>query len=497
MKRQAFLKMITVVMMVSTLTGYANKIFADEPSGSQPNIILMMCDDLGWGDVGFNGNKIIKTPELDKMSKQGVVMRHFYAGGPVCSPTRGTCLTGRHYWRYGIWSANKGHLPKEEITIAGILKSKGYLTGHFGKWHLGTLSKTISSKGASRKPKVNYAPPWERDYDRSFVTESAVCTWDPGYGRRAKNNAFYDDGKPTMDNLKGGAARVVMDRVIPFIEKAAESKKPFLVVIWFHAPHEDIEAGPKYLDMYKDQDKQWAHYFGCVTEMDEQVGRLQDKLKSLGLLENTLQFFCSDNGPEGKTPKPGERTAGVTGGLRGRKRDLYDGGVRVPSLAVWPGKLKAGEVNNIPMSTLDYLPTLVSLVGYSMPDNRPIDGQDMMPLLTGKAAERTKSIPFCYDNMATLVKGRYKLVTQNLSKNDRDVLYDLSKDWNEKKNIVSDHASLASEMKEEISAFLKSAKSSHSGSDYGTTDSYKPVDPWRTLGPKSNTPSKKKKKKNN
>ncbi|WOH35715.1 sulfatase-like hydrolase/transferase [Thalassotalea fonticola] len=144
-----------------------------------PNIVLMMADDLGYGDTGFNGNEIIKTPSLDLMAKQGAVMTNFHAGGPVCSPTRGTYLTGRHYFRYGIYTANVGHLPKQEITIAEILKQKGYNTGHFGKWHLGTLSETVSAKGPKRKPKENYLPSSCPAYDTSFVTESAVSILEP------------------------------------------------------------------------------------------------------------------------------------------------------------------------------------------------------------------------------------------------------------------------------------------------------------------------------
>ena len=249
---------------------------ADKTEGRQgrPNIILMMADDLGYGDTGFNGNKIIRTPHLDRMAQDGVKLTHFYAGNSVCSPTRGTCLTGRHHHRYGIWTANVGHLPKQEITLARMLKQQGYATGHFGKWHLGTLSKTISSKGERRKPAENFAPPWERDYDRSFVTESAVTTWNPGVGKRARNNPFYDDGvavDPNDTSLQGGAARVVVDRAVPFMEQAVKEGKPFLSVVWFHAPHEDIEAGPDYLEMYEGQGDA-AHYYGCITELDEQVG---------------------------------------------------------------------------------------------------------------------------------------------------------------------------------------------------------------------------------
>ena len=146
------MKETIIILLVSSLCSFAS---------AQPNVILIMCDDLGWGDMGFNGNEIIKTPHLDSLSEKGLTMNHFYSIGPVCSPTRASFVTGRHYYRMGIWKANSGHLPREEITIAEIVKSKGYTTGHFGKWHLGTLSKQLSAKGKSRKPEVNFSPPWE------------------------------------------------------------------------------------------------------------------------------------------------------------------------------------------------------------------------------------------------------------------------------------------------------------------------------------------------
>ena len=254
-----------------------------------PNIILMMADDLGYGDTGFNGNKIIKTPHLDQMANDGVKLTHFYAGGPVCSPTRGTFLTGRHYYRYGIWSANVGHLPKQEITLARMLKSKGYTTGHFGKWHVGTLSKTHSTKGPGRKPAENFAPPWERDYDRSFVVESSVSTWDPG----SDKNPFYDDGVPLAGDdpsLRGGAARVVVDRAVPFMEQAVKNDTPFLAVVWFNAPHEPIKAGPEYLAMYEGHGEA-AHYYGCITELDEQVGRIRKLSQGLGRGQQYAALF--------------------------------------------------------------------------------------------------------------------------------------------------------------------------------------------------------------
>lgn len=467
MNRTLFL--ITIIATVAV----ALTARADDPK--RPNIVLMMADDLGYGDTGFNGNKIILTPHLDQMAEDGVKLTHFYAGGPVCSPTRGTFLTGRHYYRYGIWSANVGHLPDQEITLARMLKSKGYTTGHFGKWHVGTLSKTHSTKGPGRKPAENFAPPWERDYDRSFVVESSVSTWDPG----SDKNPFYDDSVPLAgddQSLLGGAARVVVDRAIPFMEQAVKNDTPFLAVVWFNAPHEPIKAGPDYLAMYKGYGEA-AHYFGCITELDEQVGRIRKRLKDLGVANNTLLCFCSDNGPEGKSPKG--KKVGVTAGLRGRKRSLYDGGVRVPALAEWPGKIEAGSVVNTPCSTLDYFPMVANLTDYQMPDDRPIDGQDLMPILMGHTAIREKAIPFRSRGNATIVKDQHKLV---LPKGE---LYNLSDDWSEKNNIASAHPDRVRLMTAELMKYLNSMQKSHAGEDYNDP-SFKPLDEWNSLRMKRN-----------
>lgn len=440
----------------------------------RPNIVLMMADDLGYGDTGFNGNEIIQTPHLDQMAKDGAVFRHFYAGGPVCSPTRGTCLTGRHHFRYGVFSANVGHLPKQEITLAQMLKSKGYATGHFGKWHLGTLDRVVSSKGKKRKPDQNYAPPWERDYDRSFVTESAVSTWDPGLGKRAVNNPFYDDGvavDPKDESLLGGASRVVVDRAVPFMEESVKNEKPFLAVVWFHAPHEDIKAGPEYLKKYEGYGEA-AHYYGCITELDEQVGRIRKTLDELGVADNTLIFFCSDNGPEGK--KPAGRRAGMTDGLRGRKRSLFDGGVRVPALAVWPGRIEAASMIDTPCSTLDYFPTIAELVDFEVPASRIIDGENIFPVMTGEKLTRSKSIPFRHAAGASLVKDGFKLILPV------GELYELTSDRSEANDVSQQHPEQVSAMRTELESYLSQFKSSHAGQDY-EGNLFSPVDPWREL----------------
>ena len=212
-----------------------------------------------------------------------------------------------------------------------------------------------------------------------------------------------------------------------------------------------------------------AHYYGCITELDEQVGRIRRCLRDWGIANNTLLCFCSDNGPEGKEPKG--KKAGVTAGLRGRKRSLYDGGVRVPAIAEWPGRIEAGSVSDVPCSTLDYFPMAATLTGYQMPDDRSIDGQDLMPILTGQIKKRDKAIPFRARGNATLVKERYKLVLP------AGELYDLSKDWSEENDIASSQPERIEVMTEELTAYLNSMQKSHAGADY-SDPSFRPLDEW-------------------
>ncbi|VGO19308.1 Arylsulfatase [Pontiella sulfatireligans] len=463
----------------------------DAKPEEKPNVILMMCDDLGWGDTGFNGNKIIKTPHLDRMAEEGAVLSHFYSVGPVCSPTRASFLTGRHYYRLGVWTANVGHLPKEEYTIARMMKANGYTTGHFGKWHVGTLSKTMSPKGEKRKPAVNYAPPWERDYDSSFVTESAVRTWDPAEGKRAKNNPYYENGIVAADNLKGCDSRVLMDRAIPFVQNAVKEDKPFVAVIWFHAPHEDIQAGPEYLKMYEGHGEA-AHYYGCITAVDDQVGRLRAELEKLGIADNTALFFCSDNGPEGKEPKDRSKTrrAGSAGDFSGRKRSLLDGGVRVPALALWPNHVAPGSMVDTPMSVLDYLPTVSAMTGAKLLDQRVLDGENILPILVGDKQLHSKSIPFRYGKYAGLVHGKFKLIIESPTDPSNDRLFNLAEDKTESKNVIQEHPEKVQKMRAEILAFLTSAQKSHSGGEY-QGNGFLPVDSWKALGAETGRGKKK------
>lgn len=392
----------------------------------RPNVVLLMADDLGWGDVGFNGNPTIRTPHLDAMAAAGLRFDRFYAASPVCSPTRGSCLTGRHPSRYGITSANVGHLPAGETTLAEALGTLGYATGHFGKWHLGTLSKTVpdSNRGGPEGAE-HYAPPREHGFDSCFSTEAKVPTWDPmlrprGVGRNTwwdpvsapseaepYGTSYWADGERVADGLRGDDSRLIMDRALRFIRGASAEGLPFFAVIWFHAPHLPVVAGPEYTAMYPGEDDYARHYYGCITAMDEQVGRLRGTLRELGEAEDSLLFFCSDNGPEGQAGS----APGSAGPFRGRKRSLFEGGIRVPAVAEWPSTIEPGRATDLPCVTSDYLPTVLDLVD-DRPEGlvEPIDGVSLRPLLEGRAFERPGSIGFEFNGQLALIGPRHKLI---------------------------------------------------------------------------------------
>ncbi|MBN1342513.1 MAG: sulfatase-like hydrolase/transferase [Phycisphaerae bacterium] len=458
-------------------TGAASLAIADDrladQAAARPNVILCMADDQGWGDTGYNGHPILETPNLDAMSRQGIRFNRFYSGAPVCSPTRGSCLTGRHPYRYGIFNANVGHMPKQEITLAEALRTQGYATGHFGKWHLGTLSKTVkdSNRGGPRGVE-HYAPPWENGFDVCFSTEAKVPTYNPMItpDRWSKGKAgrpfgtYYWSGpdRRVTENLDGDDSRIIMDRAIPFIEQAATRRKPFLAVIWFHAPHLPVVAGPKHRALYKDQPVGAQHYFGCITAMDEQIGRLRAKLADLGIDKNSMLWFCSDNGPEG--PRHTD-TNGSAGPLRGRKRSLFEGGVRVPGLLIWPEKVRTPRVVDMPCGTSDYFPTVMDALGFRLKGRpEPVDGVSLMPVIEGKMTSRPTPIGFESGKQVSLTDNRFKLISQDAGKTF--MLFDLLKDEGEKQDLAASNPEIVRKMRQTLDEWRASCKRSRSGADY-------------------------------
>jgi arylsulfatase A-like enzyme len=461
--------------------------------GEEPtNVILCMADDLGWGSVGYNGNEVIATPHLDAMASEGVRFDRFYSAAPVCSPTRASCLTGRHPYRTGVFGANSGILRPEEVTLAEVLKEHGYATGHFGKWHLGTLSTTEgdSNRGGSKHPEL-FNPPWRNGFERCFSTEAKVPTCDPlkrpakfsregaslkfGWPRLGADEphlpygtAYWNErGERITEDLDGDDSRLIIDRALSFIETAVTEERPFLAVIWFHAPHLPCVATEEYAAMYEGLGFEMQQYAGCITALDAQLGRLRSSLAELGVADRTMLWFCSDNGPERNTP-------GETGGFRERKRSLHEGGVRVPGLLVWPGREFRGVVTE-PVVTSDYFPTILEALEIEIGDSsRKLDGVSILPLLEGDPFERPTPIGFVSSKQVAWNGARYKYYR----KPGMEALFDLLSDPYEERDLAGTHPDLMEAQRDRHAAWMAEVRTSFEGEEYGTASRERVKQRW-------------------
>ena len=327
----------------------------------RPNFILCMADDQGWGDTGYNGHPLLKTPVMDEMAQTGLRFDRFYAAAAVCSPTRGSVMTGRHPNRFGCFAW--GHtLRPQEITIAEALKKAGYTTGHFGKWHIGS----VRADGT--------ASPGNSGFDEWFSSPNFY----------ENNPLFSHNGK--VIETKGESSDVTAGLAMDWIGKVAKGKKPFLAVVWFGNPHSPHVAVDKFKKMYSDQPDGVAHFFGEITAMDAALGKMRSGLRKLGIADNTVLWYCSDNG---SLPK------GSSGGLRARKGSLYEGGIRVPAVLEWPARVKANRITDINANTSDIYPTLLELAEVALPKNQPrLDGISLAPLLRGQKQVRKQPMGF-------------------------------------------------------------------------------------------------------
>jgi arylsulfatase A-like enzyme len=256
-----------------------------------------------------------------------------------------------------------------------------------------------------------------------------------------------------------------MDRVLPFIDRAVKRQQPFLSVVWFHTPHLPVITGEKYKNIYKGLTEDQKNFYGCITAMDEQVGRLRDHLKKLNIDKNTLIFFASDNGPEGKDDT--QRHAGQTYGLDGRKRSLKEGGIRVPGIMVWPGKIQKGRVINTPVYTSDYFPTIASILDIDIHKyKRPCDGVDIMQIIEFEngAVPKDRFLPFLLEDQAALIGNRYKIYKKDKTADWQ--LFDLLNDPNETTNISEEHMEIIEELKEKWATWKTSVDDSAKGNDY-------------------------------
>jgi arylsulfatase A len=332
-------------------------------AASRPNVVMLLADDLGFRDVGcYDGP--VKTPTIDGLAAGGTRFSDFYSGCAVCSPSRATLTTGRHHIRAGVYSwihdpSQKSHLLEREVTMAEILKKAGYATVHVGKWHLGLPT-------ADREKPT----PDKHGFDHWFAT------WNNAEPSHRNPGNFIRNGKP-VGPLKGYSCQLVANEAISWLEKNHDPDKPFFLNVWFHEPHAPIAAPDKIVSDYGKLKDKAAIYSGTIDNTDRAIARLLKKLRQVATPENTIIIYASDNGSYRNDR---------TGNLRGRKGMNWEGGIRVPSIFHWPGKIKAGVVSSEPAGLVDVLPTICGLLDLPKPEGVHLDGSDLSPLLLRKAA---------------------------------------------------------------------------------------------------------------
>lgn len=357
MKRRDFLKFAGAGICLGAMGCVSG---SGARSSKKPNILLCMADDQGWGDMAYNGHPVLKTPNFDAMAASALRFDRFYAAAPVCSPTRGSVMTGRHPNRFGCFKW--GHtLRPQEITIAEALKTAGYVTGHFGKWHLGSVRK-----GSPVNPGASGFDEW-----------------------LSAPNFFDNDPILSREGIavqtKGESSMVTVDAALEFIEKHSKGTRPFLAVVWFGSPHSPHQAIEKDRAVYANQNEKFQNFYGEITGMDRAFGKLRKRLQTLGIDKDTILWYCSDNG--------GLPKVGSTGG-RANKGKVYEGGLRVPAILEWPARIPNPRVSEVPCNTSDIYPTLLEITGVRMKNQPLLDGISLVPLIDNRMKTRPKPMGF-------------------------------------------------------------------------------------------------------
>lgn len=477
-----------------------------------PNIVLLMGDDHGWDEVGYNGHPFVKTPVLDEMASTGIRFDHFYAAHPTCSPTRGSFLTGRHPNRYGTFAPGWSIRP-EEITLAHILKEAGYATAHFGKWHVGPVKKESPTN------------PGAMGFDE-WLSHDNFFDINPIFSRNGEEPQMYE----------GESSEVVVEEAIKFIKTSKKQNKPFLTVVWFGSPHEPYSSLPEDVALYANLNlpdtianrkmrltsnetgnqiylplkEILPERYAEITAMDRAIGKLRTFLKDNNLRENTLIFYCGDNGTSSDAGH-----VGIT--LREQKASFYDGGIRVPCVMEWPALVKGHKVMPVFSSTSDLLPTIAEIIKQPLP-GRPVDGISLLPFLKDTETKREKplyfwqfqqsvvfnksSIPYIdpvlqegttpllkkmdgkftrdfknykyihtsegdFAGQRAITQAPYKLVVVSKGQ-EKEILelYNIMKDPTEKANIANDYPEIVEKLKTELRKWQESVLNSLAGADY-------------------------------
>ncbi|AQQ70051.1 Arylsulfatase [Limihaloglobus sulfuriphilus] len=455
MKRRDFLK-LSAVSVFSSFAGCLknNNMFhaASSPAAKRPNIVFFFCDDMGWGDLGCYGNDRIKTPNIDKFAKEGTLLTNFYVNSPVCSPTRASVMTGRFpaelrfFYALAAVEQNKergmpNYLDPELPMLPRLLKTAGYTTGHFGKWHMGG-------------PQDKTAPPpaeYGIDQSATFLSNGPGC---------------YPPNSPQHESSKH-----IVNHAIKFIEQ--NGNKPFFANVSLSEPHSILVPSDEQMEPYK----KWGPtkggyrgamqvYYAVISNIDREFGRLMDKLDELAIRDNTLVVFSSDNGP---SPIWGWDTshsgAGSTGPFRGCKASLYEGGIRAPFITRWPKVIPENKVDNeLVLSTADLLPTFCAAADAKLPAEMKISGENMLDSLAGSRRQRSKPILWEYRYLAwgrhiqkspalAIREGKWKLLMN--PDGSRVELYDLKENPSETDNKASEQPIVVKKLRKKLLAWHK------------------------------------------
>jgi len=454
--RREFIKMMGVAAASagasSLLPGCAGTGRMAGAGENPPNIIFILADDLGYGDLGCYGQKIIKTPNIDKMAEEGMRFTDHYAGSTVCAPSRCCLMTGLHTGHALIRGNARVPLRPSDVTVAELLKQAGYSTGIIGKWGLGEPDST----GVPNRQGF--------DYWFGYLNQRHAHNYYPNYLWRNEEKVELKNEVRDVNPPGGVATKRVeyshdlfAEEALDFVEKNRDN--PFFLYLALTIPHANNEAGNKGMEVPSLEpyaDKDWPEpqkgHAAMITRMDGDVGRLMAKLKELGLDNDTLVMFTSDNGPH-KEGGADPTFFNSSGPLQAYKRALYEGGIRVPMIARWPGRIKAGSVSNHVSAFWDFLPTCCELVGVKAPEG--IDGISMVPTLLGRPGEQREH-EFLYwefheqGKRQAVRMGDWKGIRQNVAKNpDGPIeLYNLKNDIGEKNNVAVRHPGIVAKIEE-------------------------------------------------
>jgi arylsulfatase A-like enzyme len=416
---------------------------------SAPNVVVIFLDDVGYGDLGTYGHPTIRTPHMDRMAAEGVKLTGFYAAAPSCSPSRAGLLTGRYPVRAGIFWAlgpeEKNGIPAEEWTLAEALRERGYRTAAVGKWHLGSWPGLL---------------PMEHGFDSFFgllYSNDMIRPW----VNTDRPLELYRDSEPIEHPVQQATlTRRYTEESVRFIESSAAVGEPFFLYLAHSMAHVPLYRSPEF-----EGRSAGGKYGDVIEELDWSVGQVRQALEKAGVAENTFVFVTSDNGPWAEMPdrmfseghiQPWD--AGTSGPLRGSKASTWEGGLRVPAIAWWPGRLPAGRSSPELGTVMDLFPTIAGLTGSAAAPDRPFDGRDIMPWLEG--AEASPNELFFYVN-PDVVRGvrdaRWKLLVRRASPEEdlRAELYDLRSDPYERFDVAGEHPDVVERLRGEMTRFAE------------------------------------------